>query len=84
MTRTKSETDGRVDELVKGCDSPEDIVGKHGLLKRLKDIHEPAVIFLDAHYSGGSTARGDTNTPLLDELEIVRVKWSGKSNSFFE
>ena len=38
----------------------------------LEDIHEPAVIFLDAHYSGGSTARGDTDTPLLDELEIVR------------
>ena len=40
----------------------------------LKNIHEPAVIFLDAHYSGGSTARGDTDTPLLDELEIVRER----------
>jgi hypothetical protein len=37
----------------------------------LDDIDEPAVIFLDAHYSGGSTARGARDTPLLDELEIL-------------
>ncbi len=37
----------------------------------LETIDQPAVIFLDAHYSGGTTARGDTDTPLLDELEIL-------------
>jgi hypothetical protein len=39
-----------------------------GILSR---IREPAVIFLDAHYSGGSTARLERDTPLLDELDIV-------------
>ena len=40
----------------------------------LETINEPAVIFLDAHYSGGTTARGDTDTPLLDELDIVNQR----------
>ncbi len=35
MTRTKSETDVLLDELLKDCDSPADIFGKHGLLKSL-------------------------------------------------
>ncbi len=37
----------------------------------LENIDEPAVIFLDAHYSGGTTARGEEDTPLLKELDIV-------------
>lgn len=40
----------------------------------LETIDEPAVIFLDAHYSGGTTARGNNDTPLLDELEIVNQR----------
>jgi transposase-like protein len=37
MTRTKtpSKTDQLLDELLEGCDSPEDIFGKHGLVKQL-------------------------------------------------
>ena len=37
MTRakTKSKTDELLDELLEGCDSPEDIFGKHGLVKQL-------------------------------------------------
>lgn len=37
MTRTKtsSKTDQLFDELLEGCDSPEDIFGKHGLVKQL-------------------------------------------------
>ncbi|MDH5774137.1 MAG: IS256 family transposase [Nitrospirota bacterium] len=37
MTRTKSanKTDELFDELLEGCDSPEDIFGKHGLVKHL-------------------------------------------------
>ena len=37
----------------------------------LANINEPAVIFLDAHYSGGTTARAEKDTPLLEELDIV-------------
>ena len=38
----------------------------------LKTINEPVTIYLDAHYSGGSTALGDEETPLLFELEILK------------
>lgn len=33
MTRDPSKIESLLDELVKGCDSPQDIVGEHGLLK---------------------------------------------------
>jgi hypothetical protein len=38
----------------------------------LNNIKEPVTIFLDAHYSGGPTAFGDEETPLLFELEILK------------
>lgn len=38
----------------------------------LNTIHEPATIYLDAHYSGGTTAFGEEETPLLFELEILK------------
>jgi hypothetical protein len=37
----------------------------------LGSIHEPCLFWLDAHYSEGSTARGEVDTPVMDELEIV-------------
>jgi hypothetical protein len=37
----------------------------------LPKISEPAVFFLDAHYSGGSTALGKEQKPLLRELEPI-------------
>ena len=38
----------------------------------LNNINEPITIYLDAHYSGGTTAFGDEETPLLLELEILK------------
>jgi hypothetical protein len=35
-------------------------------------IDEPALFFLDAHWSGGVTAHGKVEVPLLEELEILR------------
>ena len=37
----------------------------------LADIREPVVFWLDAHYSGGVTAKGDTECPLERELRII-------------
>jgi len=35
MTSTQKEQDALLDELLKGCESPEDILGEHGLVKQL-------------------------------------------------
>lgn len=44
MTREPSKTDALLDELLQGCDSPQDILGEHGLLKVLtKRIVERAL-----------------------------------------
>ncbi len=37
----------------------------------MKEINEPCLFWLDAHYSGGSTAMGDLETPIMQELECV-------------
>jgi hypothetical protein len=38
----------------------------------LNTIQEPVTIYLDAHYSGGTTSFGEEETPLLFELEILK------------
>jgi len=38
----------------------------------LCEIDAPSTFWLDAHYSSGATARGETNTPLLEELEAIK------------
>jgi hypothetical protein len=38
----------------------------------LNDLNEPVTIYLDAHYSGGSTAFGEEETPLLLELDVLK------------
>jgi len=37
----------------------------------LKKINQPALFWLDGHYSGGLTARGDKDTPIYTELEKI-------------
>ena len=34
----------------------------------LDKINEPALFWLDGHYSGRGTAKGDKNTPIIEEL----------------
>lgn len=41
------------------------------LPKIIKDIKEPALFWLDAHYSCGVTARGSKDTPVSDELQSI-------------
>jgi hypothetical protein len=41
----------------------------------LSDIHQPVLFWLDGHYSGGNTAKGDKECPIWEELNaIVRRK----------
>jgi hypothetical protein len=37
----------------------------------LQDVDESCLFWLDAHYSGGITARGDKPTPVMDELNAI-------------
>jgi superfamily II DNA or RNA helicase len=37
----------------------------------LCNINEACTIYLDAHWSGGTTAHGEHETPLLQELETI-------------
>ena len=37
----------------------------------LKDIDRPCLFWLDAHWSGGSTAKGKTETPIMQEIECI-------------
>ena len=38
----------------------------------LENINDRALFWLDAHYSGHDTARGNVDCPLLKELEIIK------------
>ena len=37
----------------------------------VEKLDEPAIFWLDAHYSGGISAKGEKVSPILDELEII-------------
>ena len=37
----------------------------------LKELNEPAVFWLDGHFSAGQTAKADLNTPIIAELDQV-------------
>ena len=41
------------------------------LPKILSEINEPAIFWLDGHYSAGVTAKGDTECPIYEELESI-------------
>lgn len=40
----------------------------------IDDLDEPALFWLDAHYSGGVTARGEFDTPISSEVETVLAR----------
>lgn len=42
------------------------------LYEVIKDINDPITFWLDGHYSGGNTARGKTNSPILQELALIK------------
>lgn len=49
------------------------IQGQSGevLPRILNNIHQPCLFWLDAHYSGGSTAKGETDTPVMQEIKCI-------------
>jgi hypothetical protein len=49
------------------------------LPKLLSLINQPCLMWLDAHYSGGETAKGRLDTPIMQELEIIFQNPQNKS-----
>jgi hypothetical protein len=41
------------------------------LARILDELREPALFWLDAHYSGQDTARADSDTPVVQELQMI-------------
>lgn len=41
------------------------------LAEILKEMPQPCVFWLDGHYSGPGTARAESDTPIMEELEVV-------------
>jgi hypothetical protein len=37
----------------------------------LSKVEQPAIFWLDGHYSGGQTGRGNSETPILSEIESI-------------
>ena len=37
----------------------------------LERINEPSIFWLDGHYSGGITAKGDKECPIMEELDAI-------------
>jgi hypothetical protein len=37
----------------------------------IKDLNEPAIFWLDGHYSSGITAKGDKICPIFEELDSI-------------
>ncbi len=37
----------------------------------LRGLHQPCIFWLDAHYSAGITARGESDTPIEEELQYI-------------
>jgi hypothetical protein len=42
------------------------------LKNMIKDINVQMTFWLDGHWSGGNTAKGDINSPLVYELETIK------------
>jgi len=56
-----------------GYDYVHIIHGQSGerLRKILKNLNKSCLFWLDAHWSGGATARGNLETPIIQELETI-------------
>ncbi|MBN1832757.1 MAG: glycosyltransferase [Deltaproteobacteria bacterium] len=63
----------RAKELFSPCDHIHIIEGDSGhcLSALLSSIEKPCLFWLDGHYSGGITAKGEWETPIMQELKCI-------------
>lgn len=64
-------------EQFKNCSHIHIIQGDSGELLPdiLKEIDSPALFWLDSHFSGGITAKGKIDTPILKELSAIKERY---------
>lgn len=48
---------------------------KEELKHVVEELDQPALFWLDGHYSAGLTARGSSDTPIIEELEQIFSVW---------
>ena len=55
------------------------LLGDSGVMlpEVVADLTEPALFWLDAHYSGPATARGALDSPIVRELDAIRAHGTG-------
>lgn len=60
-------------EKFKHCDNVTLLQGDSGIVLAtvVEQLEEPALFWLDAHYSGETTAKGEKNTPIREELDCI-------------
>lgn len=63
----------RARRLFSSCPEVEIVQGDSAekLADVLADLNEPALFWLDGHYSGGETGYGEKSTPVLEELKAI-------------
>jgi hypothetical protein len=64
----------------KSCEHIEIIHGDSGkeLGRIVNSLKQPALFYLDGHYSGGDTARGEKDTPIFEELDHILMSPEAK------
>lgn len=69
-----SELVNRAREKFKGSSNIQIIEGDSGkvLPPLISQLKEGSLIFLDAHHSGGITAKADVNTPIISEINALK------------
>ena len=73
-------SDGFYEKAVRRFRNDPSIVIRHGdsftfLQDLAPRLQEPVLYWLDAHYSGGETARGSKDTPIAEELDVCFAHW---------
>lgn len=64
----------------KTCEHVEIIHGDSGkeIGRLISKLDKATLFFLDGHYSGGMTSRGEKDTPIFEELNSILRSWNGK------
>jgi ATP-dependent DNA ligase len=78
MTSERNEQDRLLDELLKGCKSPEDILGKHGVLRQMSKRMVERALAAEMTEHLGYAAHERAEQPRPNTRNVTAVRWSCK------